>query len=136
MTTTGHLGTGLMLVLLTLGAGCADHVDAGASNEAAPTPAASSATPAEPTSRPANRGVRVAVPSHCGVLSLTVSGHLWLADPPLGDHNPPPGWDENETPGFFLRTGPGRAVLETDGGQSASFRLAPSGATDPNDGCE
>ena len=74
--------------------------------------------------------------SHCGVLSLTVKGRLWLADPPLGDHNPPPGWDENETMGVFLKTGPGRAVFKGDGGQRASFQLASRGAEDPNAGCE
>lgn len=48
---------------------------------------------------PPPTGVRVTVPSHCGVLSVTIDGQLWLADPPLGDHNPPPGWEENQTSG-------------------------------------
>lgn len=81
-------------------------------------------------------GVRVSVPSHCGVLSVTVDGELWLADPPLGDHNPPAGWDENQTPGRFLQTGPRRAEFHGDAGQTATFRLAPPSATDPNSGCE
>jgi acyl-CoA synthetase (AMP-forming)/AMP-acid ligase II len=37
------------------------------------TPSASSSS---------RNGVRVAVPSHCGVLSVTMKGRLWLADPP------------------------------------------------------
>lgn len=81
-------------------------------------------------------GVRVSVPSHCGVLSVTVGGQLWLADPPLGDHNPPAGWDENRTPGRFVQRGPRRADFHGDAGQSATFRLAPPGVTDPNSGCE
>jgi hypothetical protein len=63
-------------------------------------------------------------------------GSLWLADPPLGDHNPPPGWNENVTMGVLLKTGPGRAVFKGDGGQRASFQRAPRGAQDPNAGCE
>jgi hypothetical protein len=84
----------------------------------------------------ARSGVRVTVPSHCGVLSVTVDGQLWLADPPLGDHNPPPGWDENETSGRWVVIGPGRAEFRGEQGQRASFRQAPVGAKDPNAGCE
>jgi len=85
---------------------------------------------------PPPTGVRVTVPSHCGVLSVTVNGRLWLADPPLGDHNPPPGWDENQTAGRWVVIGPGRAEFRGDQGQRASFRKAAPGATDPNAGCE
>lgn len=88
------------------------------------------------TDNPTDPGVRVSVPSHCGVLSVTIDGQLWLADPPLGDHNPPAGWDENQTPGRFVQTGPRRAEFHGDAGQTAMFRLAPAGATDPNSGCE
>lgn len=79
---------------------------------------------------------RVAVPSHCGVTSVTVNGQLWLADPPLGGHNPPAGWDENETLGYFVVTGADRAEFYGDGGQRAQFRLAPAGSDDPGTGCE
>lgn len=81
-------------------------------------------------------GSRVSVPSHCGVLSVTVEGQLWLADPPFGDHNPPPGWDENETAGVFTQIGPRRAEFRSDSGEAASFELAPAGSEDPNAGCE
>lgn len=81
-------------------------------------------------------GGRVAAPSHCGVLSLTIDGRLWLADPPLGDHSPPLGWDENETMGVFVETGAGRAVFEGDGGQRATFKRAPRAVEDPHAGCE
>lgn len=81
-------------------------------------------------------GVRVSVPSHCGVLSVTVEGQLWLASPPLGDDNPPPGWDENETAGVFTQIAPRRAEFRSDNGEAASFELAPAGSEDPNAGCE
>lgn len=104
-----------------------------------PVASPSSPTPTDgpppPTSR-TEKGVRVNVPSHCGVLSLTANGRLWLADPPLGDHNPPRGWDENQTAGVLLQKRPGRAIFKGDGGQRALFRRAPRGAEDPNAGCE
>lgn len=78
----------------------------------------------------------VTVTSHCGVVSVIVDGQLWLADPPLGDHNPPPGWDENETSGSWVLLGPNRAEFRGDQGQRASFRRADPGTPDPNAGCE
>ena len=98
-----------------------------------PPSAGSSPSPSPTSGAP---GTRVEVYSHCGVVSLTVRGRLWLADPPLGDHNPPPGWDENETRGRFVVVGPGRAEFHGDGGQRARFRLAPPGTADPLAGCE
>lgn len=80
--------------------------------------------------------IRVSVPSHCGVLSVWVRGELWLADPPLGDHNPPPGWGENETSGTFVVTREGVGTFRGDAGQEADFRLADQGTADPNEGCE
>ena len=139
MAANGYIRAGLLVALFAFATACADDRDSRASEEQSPSAPTSSASTDEslPTARPSEQGgVRVAVPSHCGVLSLTVKGRLWLADPPLGDHNPPPGWDENETTGVMLKTGPGRAVVKGDGGQRASFRRAPRGAEDPNAGCE
>jgi hypothetical protein len=96
----------------------------------------STATPSAQESLPAIHGIRVRVPSHCGVLSVVVDGRLWLADPPLGDHNPPDGWGENETSGRFVITGDDQGRFFGDAGQQASFGLAPVGAADPNSGCE
>ena len=73
--------------------------------------------------------------THCGVVSITVDGHLWLADPPLGDNGPPTGWDENETRGWFQVTNKHRAVFRGDGGQRAMFRRAPEGTVDPGADC-
>lgn len=79
---------------------------------------------------------RVMIRSHCGVNSVIVDGVIWLADPPLGDHNPPPGWDENATPGLFTITSPGRAEFRGESGQEAHFRRVSAGAEDPGAGCE
>lgn len=92
----------------------------------------------EPTNPAAKkeRRIRVSVHSHCGVVSVQVRGVLWLADPPLGDQNPPPGWDENQTPGYLVLTGPRAATFYGDGDQTAHFRRAPAGTPDPGAGCE
>lgn len=76
------------------------------------------------------------VASHCGVVSTTVDGVLWLADPVLGDHNPPPGWDENETSGTFVARDDTEAEFTTDSGQVARFRRAADGTGDPSRRCE
>ncbi len=77
------------------------------------------------------------VSTHCGVVSTTVDGVLWLADPRLGDDsgNPPPGWDENETAGMFVQTG-NTATFRADSGVEATFTRAAPGAVDPADDCE
>jgi hypothetical protein len=80
-------------------------------------------------------GVRVAVRSHCGVNGVTIDGRLWLADPPLGDHNPPPGWDENATSGYFFSKRK-YGSFYGDQGQRATFRSAADDAEDPDLGCE
>lgn len=139
MAAIGSIKVGLVVTLLAVGTACADSPD-GSRAAAAPPLAAASSTASDglrlETAGTSPIRVRVAVPSHCGVHSVTVDGRLWLADPPLGDHNPPPGWDENETVGVLVRTGPRRAVFEGDGGQRASFERAPRGTEDPYAGCE
>lgn len=85
---------------------------------------------------PSPAGTEMSISSHCGVHSAWVKGELWLADPPLGGHNPPPGWDENATTGVFVVTSKGQAKFLGDGGQQARFRLAEPNAEDPNAGCE
>lgn len=121
-----------LLVAVSLGvSGCSgDARDDGARTEPSPS-ATASGSPV-----PSVAGLRVEVPSHCGVLGVLVADRLWLADPALGDHNPPPGWDENRTPGSFVQTGEKTAEFHGDGGQHATFRLAPTGSEDPNAGCE
>ena len=134
----GHIRLGLVVALFPLVTACADDPGSRATDEISTSAPDSSASPDQPlpASAPAGTGVRVAVPSHCGVLSVTIEERLWLADPPLGDHNPPPAWDENETVGSFVETDAGRAEFYGDGGQRASFRRAPLGAENPNKSCE
>ncbi len=74
--------------------------------------------------------------THCGVVSTTVDGVLWLADPPLGDHNPPTGWDDNEESGVFAVQGPEDALFRADTGVEAHFVRADPGVPDPGAGCE
>lgn len=135
MAAIGYTKVGLIVTLLALPTACADGPDSSRATAAPASPTESDGLQAEAEGTSPNR-VRVAVPSHCGVLSVTVDGHLWLAAPPLGDHNPPPGWDENETTGVLIKTGPRRAVFKGDGGQRAFFRRAPLDAENPNAGCE
>jgi hypothetical protein len=99
-----------------------------------PVSLASTLTAATPAAA-ASTGLRHTVSSHCGVLSTTVDDVLWLADPPLGDHNPPAGWDENDTPGVFAVQGADVAVFTADTGVTARFVRAPAGTSDPG-GCE
>lgn len=63
--------------------------------------------------------------------SVWVGGHLWLASPPLGSHNPPPGWDEKREAGLFV-VKKAWAEFRGDGGQKAHFRRAEPGTVDPN----
>jgi hypothetical protein len=81
-------------------------------------------------------GRRTQLYTHCGVISHFLDGKLWLADPPLGSHSPPDGWDENTTTGTWTETGKGRAVFRADSGKVAHFVAARPGQKDPNKGCE
>lgn len=98
-------------------------------------PAAASPTAASPAASSAG-GTRRTVATHCGVVSTTVEGTLWLADPPLGDHNPPTGWNENEQAGVFAVRDQKEALFTADTGVQARFVKARAGAPDPGVGCE
>ena len=98
-------------------------------------PTSGTTSPSPTVTRPAN-SIRVSITSHCGVHSVWVRDELWLANPPLGGHGPPPGWDENETAGWFVVTSAGHGEFRGEGGQKAFFRLAEPGALDPIAGCE
>lgn len=84
------------------------------------------------------QGARHSLYSHCGILSTTFDGALWLADPPLRDDsgNPPPGWDENETVGLFIQTTATEATFKADTGVEARFTKAKVGTSDPAANCE
>jgi hypothetical protein len=83
-------------------------------------------------------GVRHVLYSHCGVVSTTLDGTLWLAEPPLRDdsNNPPAGWDENDTPGLFIQQTATEATFKADTGVEARFTKADVGASDPAVDCE
>lgn len=87
---------------------------------------------------PSQEGVRHVLYTHCGVVSTTVDGVLWMAEPRLGDDsgNPPPGWSENETPGTFRQTGESSAVFTADTGVRATFTKADPGTSDPGANCD
>ncbi len=36
---------------------------------------------------------------HCGVLDAYFDGRRWMADPMLGNYNPPPGWTDDDSRG-------------------------------------
>ena len=83
-------------------------------------------------------GVRHVLYSHCGIVSTTFDGALWLADPPLGadSHNPPAGWGENDTPGLFVKRTATESTFQGDSGVEANFIKATASASDPAAYCE
>lgn len=87
---------------------------------------------------PNSGGVPALLRTHCGILSTTVANVLWLADPPLLDdsHNPPPGWENPETPGVFIQRSDTEAVFTAAGGLTAAFKRAPPGTADPYPPCD
>ena len=89
------------------------------------------------TTAPTAKWVPHRIYTHCGVVSTTVAGVLWLADPPLSDGsgNPPRGWDENQTTGSFMQLSEDEAEFRTSSGLTARFRRAPEGVKDPLTGC-
>lgn len=82
-------------------------------------------------------GVRHVLRTHCGVLSTTYGGNLWIAEPqrPDGFDDPLTGWGENETVGRLVVNG-SSAEFTAESGVSATFRMARAGETDPATGCE
>lgn len=134
----GHMRLVLLVALLgVVACGPTDAGPGGARAVSQPTPARTAAAAA--TEQPSTqKGMRHILYSHCGVLSTTVEGVLWLAEPRLADDsgNPPPGWDENETPGLFRQTDSEHAVFVADSGVQARFTRAKPGESDPGAGCE
>ncbi len=127
---------GVLVLLLASGCSGGDEVGDARTTPTVSSPTASVTTETVPPSSEPAAPAAVSVVSHCGVVSVTVDGQLWLADPPLGDHNPPPGWGEQETSGQWIPVGRDRAEFYGDHGQRASFRRAEPGTPDPNAGCE
>lgn len=129
------------LPLLFVLAACGDtHVDA--QPQAAPESSTATNAPTGASVAPARlpdagpTGVWTSLDTHCGVLSADVAGKLWIADPPLGDRQPPRGWDDDETWGHFIPGAKGRAMFRGEDGQVALFRRADRDEPDPAEGCE
>lgn len=124
--------------MLALAASCSTETTVDNATELPTTVAPEEKVESSPRSKDAlpEQGMRVSVPTHCGVVSLKVKGQLWLAAPRLGGHNPPRGWNEHAVEGTLIEVGPGHAVFAGDGGERAKFELAPEGVHDPNEGCE
>jgi hypothetical protein len=78
---------GVVVALFSLATACSDDQTSGALKETSPPTPAPSTSPDESSSAPGSseKGVPVALYTHCGVVSLTLKGRLWLADPPLRD---------------------------------------------------
>lgn len=76
---------------------------------------------------------RLSLFTHCGVSDADVDGVHWVADPPLGNGNPPDGWGNPETPGRWRQTGETTALFLADSGVAASFVRAES--PDTGRGC-
>lgn len=89
-----------------------------------------------PSHRPIAAGpgeMRLDLSTHCGVKTAEVEGVFWVADPPLGDGNPPEGWGYLYTPGRWKPTSETTAVFLADSGVSATFVRSTPDPTRP--GC-
>jgi hypothetical protein len=71
--------------------------------------------------------------THCGVKEATVDGIRWLANPALGNGNPPEGWGNPVTSGRWEQTSETTAIFIADSGVKADFILAVS--PDASGGC-
>lgn len=63
--------------------------------------------------------------THCGVRYADFDGRKWLADPFLGEANPPPGWGNPSDPGTMELVSKDRALFLSFSGERAFFIPAP-----------
>ncbi|MDA0263475.1 MAG: hypothetical protein O3A93_04945 [Chloroflexi bacterium] len=107
----------LSLALLACGAGT--------TATATPSPMPTAAPLSE--AAPAEIGVRYAhrLYTHCGIRYADFDGRRWLADPALGDANPPPGWGNPFDPGTIELLAEDRAMFISHSGERAFFIPAP-----------
>ena len=63
---------------------------------------------------------------HCGVRDAHFDGRRWMADPMLGNHNPPPGWTADDSRGVMELVREDLAVFTSRSGRTIKFIPWPS----------
>ena len=76
---------------------------------------------------PAEIGVRYShsLYTHCGIRYANFDGRRWLADPILGEANPPPGWGNPFDSGTMELVSKDRAMFLSHSAERAYFIPAP-----------
>ena len=62
---------------------------------------------------------------HCGIRDARFDGRLWMADPMLGNHNPPPGWTADDSVGIMELVNDDLAVFTAKSGRTIHFKPWP-----------
>ncbi len=63
---------------------------------------------------------------HCGVRDAHFDGRVWMADPMLGNYNPPPGWTSDDSRGTMELVRDDLAVFKSVSGRTIEFIPWPS----------
>ena len=63
---------------------------------------------------------------HCGVRDAYFDGRRWMADPMLGNNNPPPGWTADDSRGVMELVREDLAVFKSVSGRTINFIPWPS----------
>ena len=125
---------GLLILLLSMAAGCRD------SSVPTTQPTSPTATPAPmPTVDPEllerpPQGPGAEIGStypytlyvHCGVRDAHFDGRVWMADPMLGNYNPPPGWTSDDSRGTIALVRDDLAIFKSVSGRTINFIPWPS----------
>ena len=62
---------------------------------------------------------------HCGIRDARFDGRLWMANPMLGNHNPPPGWTADDSVGTMDLVNDDLAVFTAESGRAIQFKPWP-----------
>ena len=63
---------------------------------------------------------------HCGVRDAHFDGRVWMADPMLGNYNPPPGWTSDDSRGTIELVRDDLAIFKSVSGRTIEFIPWPS----------
>ena len=63
--------------------------------------------------------------AHCGIREARFNGRRWMADPMLGNHNPPPGWTADDSKGIMELVNDDLAVFTAQSGRTIQFKPWP-----------